>query len=371
MKTVAFVVLLFILAACDSSTSQDTQSDSLSVSRAMQALPDLGFKRAESVREFNFPADHGAHPEFATEWWYFTGNLNADTGTALGYQLTLFRLGMKSELVDDVSPWRSHQLYMGHLAVSDIENSKHYSEERFSRAAAGLAGAQTIPLKVWLGPWSITATQETLFPLRLNAESNNMAIDLTLLKPNKPIVLQGKQGLSQKSATVGNASYYYSYTRIPTQGNILIDDRKLSVKGNSWFDREWSSSALSADQQGWDWFSLQLNDQREIMFYQLRDKQGHAQRLSEGVLVDASGNTQKLNLENTQLKPVSNWHNAQGVSYPVSWTLKIPEHGIDLRVEAAFNDQEMRHSVHYWEGAVIVSGSHSGTGYLELSGYEK
>jgi predicted secreted hydrolase len=371
MKAILLVAVLIILNACDSGAPAGQQTQSISVSRAMQASPDAGFQRAEVIRGFKFPADHGAHPEFATEWWYFTGNLESSSGDAVGYQLTLFRLGMKSAAVKDVSAWRTHQLYMGHLAVSDINNSKHYSEERFSRAAAGLAGAETFPLKVWLGSWSITGARDGLFPIKLSAENKEIAIDLTLKDSAKPVTLQGDRGLSQKSAAVGNASYYYSFTRLPSEGIIRIRNRKLSVTGNSWFDREWSSSALAVDQQGWDWFSLQLDDNREIMFYQLRDKQGHAQKFSDGVLVDSKGHTQKLNLDNTQLKPLSTWTNAQGVSYPVSWSITIPQHNIDLRVDAAFNDQEMRHSVHYWEGAVIVSGSHAGKGYLELSGYEK
>jgi predicted secreted hydrolase len=371
MKIATVLCLLLLISACDSSTQTDQPGESLSVSRAMQALPDAGFKRAETIREFSFPADHGPHEEFATEWWYFTGNLNSDAGEAIGYQLTLFRLGMKSASVNDISPWRTHQLYMGHLAVSDINNRIHYSDERFSRAAVGLAGAETYPLKVWLGPWTISGAQNGLFPIKLNAENDDIAIDLILQDSGKPVVLQGNKGLSQKSAAAGNASYYYSYTRLLTQGSVRIANRNLSVTGSSWFDREWSSSALAKDQQGWDWFSLQLDDQREIMFYQLRDKQGHTQRFSEGVLINSNGQSQKLNLDNTQLKPLSTWQNPQGVRYPVSWSLKIPEIDIDLRVEAAFNDQEMRHSVHYWEGAVVVSGSHSGKGYLELSGYEK
>jgi predicted secreted hydrolase len=369
MRFLPLTLLLLMMVACDYNTQQP--STTVSVSEALQTTVDSGFKRADKIREFSFPEDHGPHPDYATEWWYFTGNLQSKSGQHMGYQLTLFRLGLNSKPVADPSPWRSHQIYMGHFAVSDIQQGKHYSEERFSRAANGLAGAQPEPLRVWLGPWSIHSQQQSLFPLRLSAQNDQIAIDLELQHPKKPLVLQGERGLSQKSAEVGNASYYYSYTRIPTSGSVRIGERTLSVAGNSWFDREWSSSALAADQQGWDWFSLQLDDKREIMFYQLRDKQGKAQKFSAGVLVDQQGETFKLTLQNTQLKPLSNWQNDQGVSYPISWSLKIPQYQIDLQVDAAFNDQEMRHSVHYWEGAVVVSGSHQGRGYLELSGYQK
>jgi predicted secreted hydrolase len=371
MFRLLWLLLIISISACDSSDQDKLQTSSLSVSRVMSSTPDPGFSRADKVRNFEFPQDHAAHPDYATEWWYFTGNLKSTTNEQLGYQLTLFRIGLSPEPIKTDSSWRSNQLYMGHLAVSDIDQRQHYSDEIFSREANGLAGAETFPLKIWLGPWSIQGGKNDLFPIHLSAANNEIAIDLSLNTSAKPLVLQGEQGLSQKGAEAGNASYYYSYTRLPTQGVISIGPRKLNVKGNSWFDREWSSSALSNDQQGWDWFSLQLDDQSEIMFYQLRDKQGHAQSFSDGVLVDRNGNSHKLTLQNTRLKPLSTWQNPQNVSYPVSWSLKIPEHNIDILVEAAFEDQEMRHSVHYWEGAVVVSGSHSGKGYLELSGYVK
>ena len=367
MRHLSLALLILILAACN--PAQEQTAETISVSQALANSADNGFKRADKIRPFSFPEDHGPHPAFATEWWYFTGNLQTSSGQPLGYQLTLFRIGLKSDPVNDPSAWRTHQVYMGHLAVSDIQQGQHYSEERFARAANGLAGAQAQPLKVWLGPWSIQSQQQDLFPLRLNAQSEEVSINLVLNQPDKPLILQGDRGLSQKSAEVGNASYYYSYTSIPTSGSISIKKQTYQVTGNSWFDREWSSSALAADQQGWDWFSLQLNDQREIMFYQLRDKKGHAQKFSEGVLVTQDGKTIKLSLDNTQLKPLSSWQDNQGVSYPLSWSLKIPQYQIDLQIDAAFKDQEMRHSVRYWEGAVNISGSHTGKGYLELSGY--
>ncbi len=369
MRYLSLLLFIFILVACN--PAQEPKSATVSVSQALQNSADNGFKRADKIRAFSFPEDHGPHPAYATEWWYFTGNLQTESGQPFGYQLTLFRIGLKSDPVDDPSPWRAQQVYMGHFAVSDIQQGQHYSEERFARAANALSGAQAQPLKVWLGPWSIQSQQRALFPLRLNAQSEEVSINLVLQQPDKPLILQGDRGLSKKSAEVGNASYYYSYTRIPTSGSISIKKQIYQVTGSSWFDREWSSSALAADQQGWDWFSLQLDDEREIMFYQLRDKKGQAQKFSEGVLVEQDGKTIKLNLDNTQLKPLSNWKNNQGVTYPTSWSLKIPQQQIDLQIDAAFNDQEMRHSVHYWEGAVVVSGSHPGRGYLELSGYQK
>ena len=329
----------------------------------------MGFERALQPREFEFPADHFAHPAFATEWWYFTGNLESADGYDFGYQLTLFRVGVKPGQTADVSNWRANQIYMGHLAISDLANKSHISTERFARSAAGLAGADQHSLRIWLGDWSVTGIDNDFFPLHLQVGTKDIAIDLTLQSGFKPRVLQGDKGYSRKGAEPGNASFYYSYTRLPTQGTLRIADKKFMVEGNSWFDREWSSSALAEDQQGWDWFSLQLEDGRDLMFYRLRDKQGRAQTFSNGILLQTDGTLQSLSLQDVQVKPVKFWQSPQQVTYPTAWSLKIPQHEIDLQIAAAFEDQEMKHTVHYWEGAVVVSGSHNGVGYMELSGY--
>ena len=372
MRHLAALILVIPLLACAPSDPVDQDAAAtISVEQRMGSTPDPGFVRALEPRTFLFPADHGAHPEFATEWWYFTGNLRTADDERFGYQLTLFRVGLiPGEPLED-SRWRSHQLYMGHLAISDIAQGRHHSSERFSRAAAGLAGATRKPLRIWLGPWSIEGSGTALFPLRLRAETPEMAIDLQVHPGDRPMVLQGDRGLSQKGAAPGNASYYYSYTRLPTRGDIRLDDRRLTVVGNSWFDREWSSSALAEDQAGWDWFALQLDDERDLMFYRMRDKQGQAQRFSKGVLVAADGTVLPLSLDDVTLTTLGEWRSDDGVAYPTRWRLQIPGHAIDLRVEAAFDDQEMRHTVRYWEGAVVVSGSHDGVGYLELSGYAR
>ncbi len=372
MRHLAALILVAPLLACAPPDPVDEDSPTtISLEQRMGSTPDPGFARALEPREFSFPADHGAHPEFATEWWYFTGNLSTADDERLGYQLTLFRVGLKPGDPSEDSRWRSHQLYMGHLAISDIAQGRHHSSERFSRAAAGLSGATRNPLRIWLGPWSIEGSGTALFPLRLRAGTPETAIDLQLQAGDRPMVLQGDRGLSQKGAAPGNASYYYSYTRLPTRGEIRLGDRRLNVVGNSWFDREWSSSALAEDQAGWDWFALQLDDDRDLMFYRMRDKQGQAQRFSKGVLVAADGAVLPLSLDDVALTTLGEWRSDDGVAYPTRWRLQIPARDMDLRVEAAFEDQEMRHTVRYWEGAVVVSGSHSGVGYLELSGYAR
>ena len=355
-----------LLTGCDE--QPPSTASKIRVDEAMGALPDPGFARALEPREFQFPDDHGAHPDFATEWWYLTGNLYDENRRRFGYQLTLFRAGLRPGAAAKDSDWRSNQFYMGHLAISDIDRARHYSAERLARAAAGLAGARVMPFEVWLGPWSLKAGNE-LFPLVLEAQHKNMGLSLQLQPGDKPMVLQGERGLSRKSATPGNASYYYSFTRLPTQGEVRIGDALFTVRGNSWLDREWSSSALDRDQSGWDWFALQLEDGRELMFYQLRTKQGGVHAFSRGTLVQQDGSVQVLLPGQVTLTPRRYWQAVDGTRYPIDWRLQVAKFQLDLEVRASLDDQLMDHTVHYWEGAVDVSGSHRGQGYLELSGY--
>jgi len=289
--------------------------------------------------------------------------------TAMSLLALLVRVGLRAgEAVPD-SAWRTQQIYMGHIAISDVVAGRHHSAERFARAAAGLAGASTSPFAVWLGPWSLRGGTD-LFPLRLSAGNDDIGLSLQLQAGGKPLLLQGEDGLSRKSARPGNASYYYSFTRLPTRGELRIGDASYRVAGDSWLDREWSSSALDDDQAGWDWFALQLEDGRELMFYQLRDKQGRAHPFSRGSLVQADGSSQALLPDAVKLTPLRHWRAEDGARYPVAWRLQVAEHELDLEVQALLDDQLMEHSVRYWEGAVRVSGSHRGRGYLELSGYD-
>lgn len=360
------LLLALLLSACD--TQQPATEPAVRVDQALGAEPDPGFARALEVREFQFPQDHAAHPDFATEWWYLTGNLYSESGRRFGYQFTLFRVGLRPGEAAQDSAWRTNQIYMGHLAISDIAEAKHYSSERFARAAAGLAGASAAPFEVWLGPWSLRSDTE-LFPLAVSAQNADIGVSLRLQSGDKPIVLQGERGLSRKSATPGNASYYYSFTRLPTHGELRIGDNVYTVQGDSWMDREWSSSALDKDQAGWDWFALQLDDGRELMYYQLCTKQGGVHAFSRGTLVDKDGSVHSLLPSQVKLTSLRDWQAADGARYPVGWRLQVADYGLDLDVQAALDDQLMEHSVRYWEGAVDISGSHRGKGYLELSGY--
>lgn len=335
-----------------------------------------GWARATELREFSFPADHGPHPDYKTEWWYFTGNLHSEGGRQFGYQLTLFRVGLKPGRADDAaSAWRANHIYMGHLALTDVQGERFHSFERFARADQRLAGARAQPFAVWLEDWRVAAEGDGFLPLSLQAGQGEVAVDLRL-DSAKPPVLQGEQGLSQKSAAPGNASYYYSFTRLPTRGEIRIGERSFRVSGNSWLDREWSTSALAPDQAGWDWFALQLADGRELMYYRLRKQDGSADPHSAGVLVGRQGEVQRLGQGEVQLQVLEHWTSPETrIRYPLRWRLTIPGQDLRLEVTPRLAQQEMDLSVRYWEGAVAVTGQAggapiSGSGYLELAGYD-
>jgi len=350
-------------------------AESITVGSALGGGDHAGYQRADQPRPFHFPADHGPHPEFRNEWWYVTGNLADATGRQFGYQLTLFRIALSPDQPVMDSAWRTNQVYMGHFALTDVSGEKHHGFERFSRGAAGLAGAQATPFRVWLEDWELSGTEADAFPLRLRVREGDIALDLTL-QAGKPVVLQGDRGLSQKSAEPGNASYYYSHTRLPTRGTVDLNGQTFTVQGSSWLDREWSTSALGPEQSGWDWFALQLDDGRDLMFYRLRRKDGGMDSFSKGVLVDAGGQTRLLRGNAVDLQPLGEWTSPQsGDRYPAAWRLRLPGEGLDLTVTPKVANQEMRLTVRYWEGAVAVSGRAGednihGQGYLEMTRYE-
>ncbi len=349
-------------------------ADRVTVGSALGGGDHIGYQRAYEPQPFHFPADHGPHPQFRNEWWYATGHLTDATGRQFGYQLTLFRIALAPTSPVADSAWRTQQIYMGHFALADVANNRHYSFERFSRSAVGLAGAQAEPFRVWLEDWQLMGGGLDLFPLRIDAQENGIAIHLTL-NPGKPMVLQGDRGLSQKSAESGNASYYYSYTRLPTQGAIKLSEQTFAVHGASWLDREWSTSALGPDQTGWDWFALQLDDGRDLMFYRLRRKDGGADSFSNGALITANGQMRLLREDEVDLQPLGEWRSPQtGDRYPAGWRLRVAPEKLDLTVTPKVADQEMRLTVRYWEGAVAVTGRAgqqriTGQGYLEMTRY--
>jgi predicted secreted hydrolase len=336
---------------------------------------DKGFARALKPKEFIFPPDHGPHNPYRSEWWYFTGNLKNPQGRQFGYELTFFRFALKAQIPESKSAWRSNQMYMAHLTLTDVEMDRFYTDERISRAGNDLAGASGKKYHVWLYDWSARTEGEADFPLRLKAKSDGFAIDL-LLTSRKSYVLQGDQGLSQKSREPGNASYYYSYPRLETEGSVSVAGNEFSVTGASWMDREWSTSALSEEQSGWDWFALQLSDNTELMYYQLRRKDGHADSNSSGSFVRADNTKISLKKDDVTIKNLDTWKSPHSkITYPSRWHLTVPAQNLEVEIVPLINDQELNVSYRYWEGAVRVNGTRngksvSGQGYVELAGYE-
>jgi predicted secreted hydrolase len=332
-----------------------------------------GYATADEPREFVFPLDHGAHPEYHNEWWYFTGNLATADGRRFGYQWVLFRAALTPQPVERSSRWGADQAYMSHFAVTDAAGKRFRFFERYARGAAGLAGVQTEPLRLWLEDWSLEE-QAGAGGWRLQASADEVGLELEL-QALKPVVLQGERGLSRKSAAPGNASYYYSISRLASRGILRLAGQTHDVSGYSWLDREWGTSALAEDQQGWDWFALQLDDDTDFMFYLLRRKDGTVDPFSRGVLIDRVGQTTALGLEDIELAVLDHWRSPRGVRYPARWRLSVASHDVVLDIRPLIPDQELDATVRYWEGAVEVAGSVkkrpvTGRGYVELVGYE-
>ncbi|MCU0766696.1 MAG: carotenoid 1,2-hydratase [Gammaproteobacteria bacterium] len=359
------LALCLALAGCS-----DVPPESLSVAEQLGGRPAEGYLRAEAPRAFRFPEDHGPHAGFRNEWWYLTGNLDGADGRRFGYQATFFRIGLDPSPEHRASPWATSEVWMAHLALSDAASATHRGSERFARGAAGLAGAATDPLRVWLEDWQLTSDDGGA-TWRLRAATEDFALDLAL-RPARAAILQGEAGLSRKSDAPGNASYYYSLPRLETQGDVTVEGVRHAVRGLSWLDREWSSSALGEDQVGWDWLALQLADGRDLMYYRLRRADGTVDPMSRGSLVDGAGGRVELGPD-LDLHPVRHWTAGDGRRYPVEWTLRLPGDARPLRVAAVFDAQQMMLAVRYWEGMVDVrdagDGAPRGRGYLELTGY--
>ncbi len=347
----------------------------MTVAEAMADSDTAGYAQVIEPRTFSFPVDHGPHPDFKTEWWYVTGNLSDESQQEYGFQFTLFRSAMSPKDTEKSSLWATRQLYMGHFTITDLQNKTFTFEERFARAANGLAGAQTHPPKAWLENWSFelldTVSALTTFDMRATLENAGLNLNLKALKP---IVLQGEGGLSQKGPEPGNASYYYSLTRLQATGTMAINNQTKPVTGQAWLDREWSTSALSQNQVGWDWFSLQLDDNREIMYYQLRQKDGSADSLSKGAFVSPEGTYRKITSSEVRLTVLDQWESPLGGVYPSGWELEIPAENLSLTITPKLKSQELDVQIRYWEGSVQVSGLSkgkpiTGRGYVELTGY--
>jgi predicted secreted hydrolase len=332
------------------------------------------WKKVVAPRPFLFPDDHAAHEDYRVEWWYYTGNLQTVDGRRFGFELTFFRAGV-DKYPKNPSRWAVRDLYIAHFAISDIRDRRFHFFERSRRAGVGWAGASTERYHVWNEGWEVRLDGDDHL---LKARDGDYAIQLRL-SPKKPPVLQGDRGLSQKGPSEGNASYYYSLTRMKTSGSLTLEGETIPVTGLSWMDHEFSSSFLEKGQQGWDWMAIQLDNNQELMIYQIRRNDGTSDIQSSGTVIDEGGRPEPLHHDQFQLIPKDRWRSpASGARYPVLWTVRLPEKDTLLRVQAAFPEQEMNTlatiGTPYWEGSVVVTGTWEGAqvrgrGYLEMTGY--
>lgn len=342
------------------------------------------YQLAVPGRKLSFPADHYSHPDFKTEWWYYTGHLETESGKRYGYQVTFFRFGLRDRQKEAKGEPLFTELYMAHFALSDIAAKKFTFRERINRGIAGKAGvggygakagAATDRYLVWNEDWKVEGDDRN-HSIHVNDRGNQLRLSLRSLKVP---VLHGDNGLSQKGEGEGRASYYYSLTRMQTDGELTIDGKKEKVRGLTWMDHEFGSNQLRDDQVGWDWFSIQLDNQTELMLYLMRRKDGSVDPYSSGTLVNADGSKKHLALKDFQVGVSERWKSPKSnANYPMRWRVTIPGEAIELEIIPAFPEQELITSrstrVTYWEGAAHIHGKVrgqvvNGNGYVEMTGY--
>jgi predicted secreted hydrolase len=370
LVTILFILVMLAASGCGSPSQAQVQArlEGLTV-------PVGNFERADGPRPLTFPHDLGPHPDFQTEWWYYTGNLAAADGQNFGFQLTFFRRAIvaPADRTQRGSAWGADQVYLAHFALTDAASGQFHAFERFERGAVGLAGAQGDPLyRVWLQDWQVQQVGAAAYTLYAAQSGINLQLNLT---DNKGMILQGDQGYSQKGPGKGNASYYTSLTRLESSGTLKVNGKTYTVNGLSWMDHEFSTSALSPGQVGWDWFSIQLEDGSELMVYQIRKKDGSVDPFSSGTMVYSDGSTRSLKASDFNILVNSTWKSPHSAGvYSSAWTINIPSEGLTLQIKPIMADQELNLSFIYWEGAVQVSGMKNGVkiigrGYTELTGY--
>ena len=333
--------------------------------------------RALTPWSWSFPRDHGAHPEFKTEWWYLTGNLDDEKGNPYGYELTFFRHGLQPKPTQPDSAWSIRDIYFAHLAITDVQSRRFIFSEKLSRGALGEVEISQKDMQVRIADWSLQRKSDSSFQMAASDPTAGIGLKLSAT-PLKPLTFQGEKGLSRKSATPGNASHYYSFTRLQTSGQLELGGKKIPVKGLSWFDHEFSTSALGEDQEGWDWFCLQFDSGDELMLYRMRNPGDRTDPCSSGTWIPARGQSSPLRASDFTITPLDEWKTASGATYPSGWKISIPSLQITGQVQPLFLDQELRlkrsGNIRYWEGACRFTGNRngkaiSGRGYTELTGY--
>ena len=366
--TIVVIISLFLMVSSkveDFSTAHAIESPVFS-----QALPGYTYQ---------FPKDFYSHDDFRIEWWYYTGNLEAiETARPFGYQLTFFRVALNNKNASpNQSQWKLGHVYFAHMTLTDVDGEKFYYFERINRKGVGNAGADPDRLMVWNDDWFLEGKGKVHL---LKAIESGTGVELQLV-PEKKLVIHGNNGISQKGSEKGNASHYFSYTRMKTTGQIFVRGKAYNVLGSSWMDHEYSSNQLNDELVGWDWFSLKLDDKTELMLYLLRRKTGGVDAFSSGTFIAADGSSRHIKQEEFTVRPLSYWTSKKsGIVYPASWKLELPELGIELTLSPDLNEQELYNlrsiSASYWEGSVSVEGtiagnSIKGKGYVELVGYGK
>ncbi len=341
-----------------------------------QPLPPQ-YRTALPGYRFEFPRDHFNHPDFQTEWWYYTGNLRSSDGHRFGFELTFFRQAVTRDPSEN-SVWDVSDLYLAHLALSDLDGQRFYHAERTNRSGPGIAGVSQADTRIWNGNWQIQWRGEDQ---NLQAVDDLFELHLTL-RAEKPPVIHGENGVSQKAAGAGRASHYISLTRLATQGSVQLNGKDFAVLGLAWMDHEFFTHQLESDQAGWDWLSLQLDDDTELMLFRIRRKDGSIDPYSAATFVDSLGYPTHLRETDFTIEPLGkSWTSPETRAvYPIAWKIEIPRLGVQLQASTPLASQELagktRLSPSYWEGAITLTGTREskslqGRGYLEMTGYNR
>ncbi|AOS96533.1 Hydroxyneurosporene synthase (CrtC) [Microbulbifer aggregans] len=351
-SAIRFLLIVLLLAGCE---------ERADTGNSMSALnePPAGFRQAAPGMSVSLPADLGAHPEYRLEWWYLTATLRSADGERFGVQWTLFRNGLRPGPFEGEEPgWQLDELWLAHAALS--RPGEHRFADRAARGGTGQAGVTAHPFNAWIDHWQLAGTEQGKWTLAVDDEGFSYRLQL---RPVLPPILNGEQGFSAKSAG-GGGSMYFSYPQLAIEGEVQIDGERFAVSGQGWFDREWSSQYLKADQTGWDWMALHLEDGRHLMAFRVRGDED----FYSGTLVAADGSARTLTAEEFTLQPLETRNSRYG-EVPVVWQLQVPSAGLDLEVQSWPGDYWNLGALRYWEGPVTVSGSHTGEGYLEMTGY--
>jgi predicted secreted hydrolase len=376
IKSIKFVALIIIIVSLNmwlfSYSPEQKNTTKASTISTMSAPSADGYTEVVEGMVLQFPKDHLAHEDFKIEWWYLTANLNTELGETVGVQWTQFRIALTPP-INTQSPaennWVTNQLYMAHAAVTTKD--EHFTAEKWSRSHPQLAGVNRQPFRVHLQNWQWESESEQLFPATLKVSDKQFSYQLKL-NSQQPLQFQGEQGYSLKSADNQVASYYYSQPYIDISGQITRNGITEKVTGQGWLDREWSSQFLTKAQQGWDWFSLRLNDNSTLMMFRLRGQTEKQHFYSaKRMFADGSGRNinSKDNPDDISMQPTK-WQQTALGKHPIAWRINIKSEAINITTQALNPNSDMLVSTSYWEGPINIAGSHQGHGYMELTGYD-